>query len=67
MSQKRFVEIVPALRRGDVDLVVSRTLLERAEMIEVVLRLEPAFVAVPASHAFASRPRCDRADIEASR
>jgi DNA-binding transcriptional LysR family regulator len=64
VSQKRFVEIVPALRRGDVDLVVSRTLFERGEMIEVVLRREPSFVAVPAAHPFASRPSVRWADIE---
>jgi DNA-binding transcriptional LysR family regulator len=54
VSQKRFVDIVPALRRGDVDLMVSRTLMERDEMIEILLRTEPAFIAVPATHSFAS-------------
>jgi DNA-binding transcriptional LysR family regulator len=55
VSQQRFVEIVPALRRGDVDLVVSRTLIERDEMREILLRTEPAFIAVPVSHPFARR------------
>jgi DNA-binding transcriptional LysR family regulator len=55
VSQKRFVEIVPALRRGDVDLVVSRTVHERDEMVEILLRREPAFLAVPVSHRFAAR------------
>ena len=55
VSQKRFVDIVPSLRRGDVDLVISRTLLERGEMIETLLRREPSFLAVPASHPFAAR------------
>jgi len=64
VSQKRFVEIVPALRRGDVDLVVSRTLLERGEMIEVLLRHEPSFVAVPAAHPFATRPTIRWTDLD---
>ncbi len=63
VSQKRFVEIVPALRRGDVDLVISRTLLERGEMIEILLRNEPAFLAVPISHPFAARATVRWADL----
>jgi len=64
VSQKRFVEIVPALRRGDVDLVVSRTVLERGEMIEVLLRREPSFIAVPAAHPLAARPAIRWADLD---
>ncbi len=63
VTQKRFVDIVPALRRGDVDLVVSRTLHERAEMIQITLRREPSFLAVPASHQFASRPSIRWAEL----
>ncbi|MGH2895408.1 MAG: LysR substrate-binding domain-containing protein [Solirubrobacteraceae bacterium] len=64
VSQKRFVEIVPALRRGDVDLVVSRTLLERGEMIEILLRREPSFLAVPVSHPFAGRATVQWTELE---
>jgi DNA-binding transcriptional LysR family regulator len=64
VSQKRFVEIVPALRRSDVDLVVGRTLLERGEMIEILLRREPAFLAVPRSHPFAHRATVRWTDLE---
>jgi DNA-binding transcriptional LysR family regulator len=64
VSQKRFVDIVPALRRGDVDLVVSRTLYERAEMVETLLRREPSFLAVPASHRFAERASVTWAELD---
>jgi len=64
VSQKRFVEIVPALRRGDVDLVVSRTVLERGEMIEILLRTEPSYIAVPASHPLAERTTVRWADLD---
>jgi DNA-binding transcriptional LysR family regulator len=64
VAQKRFVELVPALRRGDVDLVVSRTLHERAEMVEVLLRREPSCLAVPTSHAFANRPSVKSAELD---
>jgi DNA-binding transcriptional LysR family regulator len=64
VSHKRFVEIVPALRRGEVDLVVSRTLLERAEMIESLLRTESSCIAIPASHRFAERSTVRCSDLE---
>jgi DNA-binding transcriptional LysR family regulator len=64
VSQKRFAEIVPALRRGDVDLVVGRTVHERAEMIEVLLRREPAYLAVAAAHPFAARASLRWAELD---
>jgi len=64
VSQKRFVEIVPALRRGDVDLVVSRTVLERGEMTEILLRTEPSYIAVPVSHPLAGRTTVRWADLD---
>ena len=64
VSQKRFVEIVPGLRRGDVDLVVSRTVLERGEMIELLLRNEPSCIAVPVSHPFAGRASVRWTDLD---
>lgn len=64
VSHKRFAEIVPALRRGDVDLMVSRTLLERDEMVEILLRTEPSFIAVSTSHPFAARATVRWSDLE---
>ena len=64
VSQKHFVEIVPALRRLDVDLVISRTLMEPGEMISQTLRHEPSVVAVPAGHPFAGRAALALADLE---
>jgi DNA-binding transcriptional LysR family regulator len=54
VCQLRFVEIVPALRRGDVDLAIVRSLFEETEMVEVTLRREPSALAVPADHPLAS-------------
>ncbi len=57
VSQLRLVEIVPALRRGDVDLAITRPLHERSEMVELTLRSEPAVVALAANHPLAARER----------
>jgi hypothetical protein len=54
VSQLRFGELAGALRRGDVDLAISRVLLEETELIEVTLNREPSVLAVPE----ALRPRC---------
>jgi DNA-binding transcriptional LysR family regulator len=64
VSQKHFVEIVPALRRGDVDLVIGRTLHERDEMLEVTLRHEPSVLAVPDGHRFAARESVMLTDLD---
>jgi DNA-binding transcriptional LysR family regulator len=55
IGQLRFVEIVPALRRGDVDLAIVRSLFEESEMIEQTLRHEPSVLALPEQHPLASR------------
>jgi len=54
VCQLRFVEIVPALRRGDADLAIVRALFEDSEMIEETLRHEPSVLAIPAGHPLAS-------------
>ncbi len=53
VSQLRFLEIVPALRRGEVDLVIARALHEDSEMIERTLVSEPSLLAIPEGHRFA--------------
>ena len=53
VSQLAYVEILPALRRGDVDLVITRRLWEQHEMVEVTLMHEPSVVAVPERHELA--------------
>jgi DNA-binding transcriptional LysR family regulator len=53
VCQLRFVEIVPALRRGDVDLAIVRALFEDSEMVEATLRREPSVLAIPAGHPLA--------------
>jgi DNA-binding transcriptional LysR family regulator len=53
ICQLRFVEIVPALRRGDADLAIVRALFEESEMVEETLRREPSVLAMPADHPLA--------------
>jgi DNA-binding transcriptional LysR family regulator len=50
VSQLAYMEILPALRRGDVDLVITRRLWEQHEMVELTLMHEPSVVAVPERH-----------------
>ncbi|HUA69747.1 MAG TPA: LysR substrate-binding domain-containing protein [Solirubrobacteraceae bacterium] len=64
VGQLRFVEIVPALRRGDVDLAIVRALFEESEMIEVTLRHEPSVLAIPADHALASADKIALAQLD---
>ena len=56
VSQLTFSEILPALRRGDIDLLIARPLWQQSEMVEITLRREPSVAAVPAAHPFASLP-----------
>lgn len=56
VSQLRFGELAGALRRGDVDLAISRALLEESELIELTLNREPSVLAVPQGHPLACRP-----------
>ena len=53
VSQVTFLEVLPALRRGDVDLVVGRPIFAASEMIERTLRREPSVAALPAGHRLA--------------
>ncbi len=64
ICQLRFVEILPALRRGDVDLAIVRALHEESEMLETTLRREPSVLAVPERHELARRERLELADLD---
>jgi DNA-binding transcriptional LysR family regulator len=55
VSQLAFLEILPALRRGDVDLVIGRPVREESEIIEETLREEPSALAIPERHRFAAQ------------
>lgn len=63
ICQLRFVEIIPALRRGDVDLAIVRALFEDSEMIELTLRHEPSVLAIPERHPLAERETIVLADL----
>jgi DNA-binding transcriptional LysR family regulator len=55
VSQLSFLEILPALRRGDVDLVIGRSLRAETDIIEETLRWEPSVLAIPEGHRFAEQ------------
>jgi DNA-binding transcriptional LysR family regulator len=50
VSQITFLEILGALRRGDVDLVVGRRIWQESEMVERTVRREPSVIALPEGH-----------------
>jgi DNA-binding transcriptional LysR family regulator len=55
VRQLRFVDVVPALRRGDVDIAIVRTLPGPSEMVGLLLRREPSLLALPDGHPLAAR------------
>lgn len=64
VSQQRITDIVPMLRRGDVDLVITRGHLGECEMIVQTLNAEPGVVAIPESHPLALRQTVEEADLD---
>ncbi len=64
VSQLPVTDIVPALRRGEVDLVITRGHLGECEMIVETLNAEPSVVAIPASHPLARRDAIDHSDLD---
>jgi DNA-binding transcriptional LysR family regulator len=50
VSQLRFTEVLIALRRGDVDLMITRALALESELVEVTLNREPSVLALPSGH-----------------
>lgn len=55
VTQLRFVEQIAALRRGDVDLLVTRALGADTEFVQTTLNRERSYLAVPAAHPLADR------------
>lgn len=55
VRQLRFIEIIPALRRADIDLSITRPLHEDSEMIEQTLTREPSLLAIPAGDPLAAQ------------
>ncbi len=50
VSQLVFLEMLPALRRGDVDLIIGRSAREESDVVEETLRREPSVLAIPDGH-----------------
>lgn len=56
VAQMHYLEIVPALRRGDADLTITRWVRDSAEMVAVPLRREPSVLAIATGHPLAASP-----------
>ncbi len=54
VSQITYLELIPALRRGDIDLAITRPTHQESEMVELELRPEPSLIAVSPEHPFAA-------------
>ena len=63
VSHLRFTDLVPALRRGDVDLLITRALGVETEFVLEELNREPSVVAVPERHPLARLDALDRRDL----
>lgn len=63
VSHLRFTDLVPALRRGDVDLLITRALGVETEFVFEELNREPSVVAVPERHPLARLDALDRRDL----
>jgi DNA-binding transcriptional LysR family regulator len=55
VSHLRFTDLVPALRRGEVDLLITRSLGVDTEFVTETLNHEPTVVAIPEQHPLARR------------
>ncbi|HUB03915.1 MAG TPA: LysR substrate-binding domain-containing protein [Solirubrobacteraceae bacterium] len=64
VCQLRFVEIVPSLRRGDVDLAIVRSLFDESEMVESTLRREPSVLAMAPDHPLAGTGSVTLSDLD---
>jgi DNA-binding transcriptional LysR family regulator len=64
VSQLAFLEMLPALRRGDVDLVIGRSAREESEIVEETLREEPSAVAIPEGHRFGEQETVRLAQLD---
>jgi DNA-binding transcriptional LysR family regulator len=53
VTHLRFTDLIPALRRGEVDLLITRALGVKTEFVLDTLNREPAVVAVPERHPLA--------------
>lgn len=53
VSQAAYIELIPALRRGDIDLAFTRPIHMDSEMVEIELGAEPSVIAVYPEHPFA--------------
>jgi DNA-binding transcriptional LysR family regulator len=64
VRQLRFAELVDSLRRGAVDLVITRPHLGETELVVTRLNVEPSVVALPAGHPLARRDHITHAELD---
>jgi DNA-binding transcriptional LysR family regulator len=64
VSQIAFRELLPAVRRGDVDVAIARPLWREHELVERIVRRERSVVAVAHDHPLAARPDVAPAELD---
>jgi len=65
ISQLTFLEVLPAVRRGDVDLVISRAVFAEHELSELTLTTEPSLLAMPEAHPLAEQDKVAAEQLDA--
>jgi DNA-binding transcriptional LysR family regulator len=63
VTHLRFTDLAPSLRRGDVDLLITRALGVETEFVIQELNREPSVVAVPERHPLAEREALHPGDL----
>jgi DNA-binding transcriptional LysR family regulator len=64
VSQLVFLEMLPSLRSGDVDLVIGRSAREESDIVEETLRREPSVLAMPEGHPFTRQDTLSLAQLD---
>jgi DNA-binding transcriptional LysR family regulator len=64
ISQVTFLEVLPALRRGDLDVVFGRLSWAEHELVEFPLTREPSWLALPADHPLAAQEQVDVSQLD---
>lgn len=65
VAQVSYLELLPALRRGEIDLAISRPTFEQTELTELELCREPAMLALHPDHPLAAQEHVTLAQMSA--
>ena len=64
ISQVTFLDVLPALRRRDLDLVFGRPSWAEHELVEFVLTREPSLLALPVDHPLATHDQIEVSQLD---